>query len=119
MHFEHQRRHRDRGDRDEIPLPIVGLALCDLGREQHRAVGADEQGVAVGRHFRERLAGNQAAGAGLVFHDEWLAQLGLQPVGNDARRAVDIAACRIGDDQLNLPRRPLLGLGGRAQRSRK
>ena len=106
-------------DGDEIPLPVIGVALGDLGREQHRTVGADEQGVAVGRHFRERLAGDQAAGAGLVFHDEGLAQLRLQPVGDDARRAVDIAACRIGDDQAYLPRRPLLGVGRRAQRYRE
>ena len=119
MHLEHQRCHRDRGDRDKIPLPIIGLALGDLGCEQHGAVGADEQGVAVGFGFRERLAGDQATGASLVLDDERLAELRLEPVGDDARRAVDIAACRIGDDQAYLPRRPLLGIGRRAQRSRK
>jgi hypothetical protein len=119
MHFEHQRCHRERGDRDEIPFPVIRVALGDLGREQHRAVGADEEGVTVGRHFRERLAGDQATGAGLVFDDERLAQLLLEPVGDDARGAVDIATCRIGDDQANLPRRPLLGVGRRAQRCRE
>ena len=90
-----------------------------IGREQHRAVGADEQRVAVGRRLREGLARDQAAGAGLVLDDEWLAQLLLQFVGDDARRAVDIAAGRIGHDQANVSRRIWLGGGRRSGKGRE
>ncbi|MHC2720714.1 hypothetical protein ACVMGE_003201 [Bradyrhizobium diazoefficiens] len=118
MHLEHQRRHRDGRDRQEILLPVIGIALVDLGREQHRAVGADEQRIAVGRRFRESLARDHAAGAGLVLDDEGLTELFLELVGDDARGAVDIAAGRIGHDQLDAARRPLLGRCGPRQHRR-
>ncbi|MEZ0048628.1 hypothetical protein ABIA42_007507 [Bradyrhizobium sp. USDA 327] len=82
--------------------------MLHLGREQHRAVGTDEQRVAIGCRLREGLARDHAAGAGLVLDDEGLAELFLELVGDDACGAVDIAAGGIGHDQLDVARRPLL-----------
>jgi hypothetical protein len=84
----------------------------DLRRKQDRAIGADEQRVAVGCSLRDHLAADQPAGAGLVLDHDRLAELLLQLVGDDARRAIDIAAGRIRDHETHRALWPVLR-GGR------
>jgi hypothetical protein len=59
---EDVRLHRDERDRREVALRVVGEALVELGVEREADV-AEEQGVTVGRRFRDDLGAERAAGA--------------------------------------------------------
>ena len=92
----------------EVPGRIVRHLLEDL---RDHVPGIEEgQGIAVGRGMRDRLDADQARGAGLVLDDdrlpESLGELALQ----DAGHLVGRAARRIGHDQPDRLRRPVLRL---------
>ena len=56
------------------------------------AAGGEEQRRAVGRGARDLRRGGRAAGAGLRLDDDLLAELRRQPLGDEARGQIDIAA---------------------------
>jgi hypothetical protein len=74
-----------------------------------------EQGVAVRFRLRHARGAHHAAGAGAVFDDEGLAELGRKPVEHRARHEVYGAAGRDRHDRPDGPRRPFLRRGDRRQ----
>jgi hypothetical protein len=71
-----------------------------------------EQRVAVGGGPRGRLGGERAVGAGAVLDHELLAQPVGEPLADEARDAVGIAARREADQQTHRPLRPGLRPSG-------
>ncbi|MNQ75376.1 hypothetical protein D3C85_901710 [compost metagenome] len=113
-HLQHQRRIRHRTDRRKVPVPLVRITLKNQRRKQQRAIRSHEQGVAVRVRARHLLAGNHAARARLVLHDERLPQRRLQTWRDQARRHVHIPAGRVGHNDLH----GLLGPGGMRHRGK-
>ena len=95
--------------------PQILFGVVRHGRAERRVdrvVGRREQErVAVGRRLGDDVAGDDAARAGLVVDQHLLAELGRQPLGQEARHDVRDAAGREGHDQSD---RPLGILGPRS-----
>ena len=78
--------------------------------------GRDHQrGVAVLRTFRDDVARDGAAGAGLVLDDDALAEHLGQRIGDHARRNIGAAAGAEADHDADRPRRPLLRSSGESR----
>ena len=109
MHRERVRarqQHRDRLERlAQIVGQIVERGMHGVGDRDHR------DGVAVGRRARRVFGADHAAGAGLEFHQELLAQPLAQLVGNDARPGLVDAARIERNDDPHRPRRIIVGCG--------
>jgi hypothetical protein len=90
---------------------VVGQRL-EQGLADGGAAGDQQQRVAVGRGRGHRLAGDHAAGAGLVVDDHRLAQGARHVLAHGARRDVGRAAGRVGHDDADR-------LGGKARRLRR
>ena len=95
QHVGHQ---RDRGDRREVLLEVVGQLLVDAGGDGvvHRA---HQQRVAVGLGLGHVVGAQRGAGAGLALDDHGLAEALRQLLGQRARQHVGGAAGREGHDQ--------------------
>jgi hypothetical protein len=105
---EHVGHQRDRRDRREVLLEVVGQLLVDAGRDRvvHRA---DQQRVAVGFGLRDVVGAERRARPGLAFDDHRLAEARLQLVGQRARQHVGGAAGRERHDQRDRLVGPRLG----------
>ena len=76
------------GDRREIGEDVVGRLLLHVGHDGERAVGAEHEGVAVGRRALDLAGGQSAVGAGLGYDDDGLAQRLLEFLAGDAGERV-------------------------------
>ena len=98
---EKQRRARQRRDRHEVLLRIVG-ELADEQRADRQQRGVDdEQRVAVRRRRRDHGGRDAAVAAGAVLHHHRLADAILQALRQQARGGVRHAARRVGHDELD------------------
>jgi hypothetical protein len=113
IHDEHEIRIVDRRDRREIAHQRERLVrhqrLVDRVRVRHQ-----QQRVAVGGALRNDLGADDRAAAGTVFDDERLAHGLLQALREEARVDVGRAAGRERHDDLDRPRR--IVVGGRIDR---
>ena len=93
-------------------IRVERQAVVERGRDR-RAVGVLQDGVAVGRRFRDRVGGERAAGAGAVLDDHRLAELVGELAAEQPRQHVDRAAGRERHDQPDRAVGIVLGVGGR------
>ena len=97
-------RHSSRWRRSSCP---TGRGSAEDQRaEEERPVG--EERAPSGAGLGDELAGDHAAGAGLVLDDERLAERLREPRRDELRGGVDVAARRVGHDQSHRLVRPLL-----------
>ena len=93
----------DDADRREILHRVVGLRLDH--RRGHRVAGRDHQrAVAVLRALGDDVAGDGAAGAGLVLDHDALAEHFAERLGDDARGDIGAAAGAEADHHVDRPR---------------
>ncbi len=83
---QHKRVRLDGCDRDDVFQRIERHLGEEMGIDGEQVVGADQQAVAVRRGMRDQFAGDIAAGAGLVFDHDRLAE----PDGPAACRQCDL-----------------------------
>ena len=104
MHVQDQGNAIDAGDwrgvANEVKFKIVVQGRID----RVRSVG-QEQRMAVGRCAHHRLGGDIAGGAGPVVDEELLTQTVREPLSDQARNDVDLAAGRKPDDNAYRPLR--------------
>ncbi len=105
----HDRRPAQIGDVGEVLDRIVARIGIDDRRDHMRRDAGDHEGVAVGLHMGRLLRADDAAGARLVLDEELLLESLGQLFGDDAAKGIGAAARREGRDDLDRPRRPLLG----------
>jgi hypothetical protein len=103
------------GDRRDVTKHVEAQVRIEPGAEGvHR--GDHEQRMAVCRGADHRFGRKVAAGAGSIFHDEWLPQARREPIGDNARQQIRRAARRGADQELHRPcrvvLRPSLGRDG-------
>src|SRR5690606_18385356 len=94
---EHQRIRGNERDRREIALRIVRELGIDGGRSGERR-GVEQQGMAVGRRFRDDGGADRAAGAGAVVDHDLLAPGGDQLRSVHAGEQIGRAARGEGND---------------------
>ena len=115
---DQQVEERHRRGRGEVLEDVVGQRL----EQRHGdgvVVAGHQHGVAVGRGGRDRLGGDDAAGAGPVLDHHLLLEPDRQLVGHDAHADVGDAAGAIGHDELDRAA-GIVGLGaGRRGRWRR
>jgi hypothetical protein len=78
----------EEADRREVGDDVVGWILLHVRRDSERAVGAEQQCVTVGRCTFHLGGGQCAIGAGLLHHDDRLAERLLQLLAGDARKCI-------------------------------
>src|SRR5581483_5692527 len=105
-------------DMPEVAYRVVWKIRVKRWVDRMRRDRAHYQGVAIGRTLRDEIGADIAAGAGLVLDDERLAECLLQRRGDEARREIDRAAGRVGNDEMDRPSRPILGTGRAGERER-
>jgi len=81
--------------------------------------GADKQGIAIGRGVADILGRAHAGRGAVVFHDDALAQKGLQRLDEDARHHIGIAAATLGHDEPDGSGSGPFGGMGRARQERQ
>jgi hypothetical protein len=112
MHHEQMRRLPHHRDRREVGRRVVGDLAVEALVDGLRAVGADEQRVAVRVRARGFGGGEIAACADLAFHHHGLPKRCLQVLGQEPRRQVGAAAGGEGHHDAD-------GLAGPALRTRR
>ncbi len=100
------------GDRREIPDGIVMQVLVDGRIDGDRAGLAEQERVAVGFRLRHHLGAEDRACAAAVLDHDRLADRFPDALGDDARHRIRAAARRIGNDELDRPRRIIVGADG-------
>ena len=111
----HQDRIRllgDESDRLELVHVERHIGMQHRQRDEYRAAG-EEQRVAVGRGIRGGARGIQAAGAGLIDHNDFLAPDQRKLLGDKARQCVERAARRRLHDDLDRPAGIIVGVRDR------
>ena len=99
------RHRRDQPDRGEVLGGIEAGIGIEAWVDRHRSGMAEKQRVPVGMAPDERARPDQPRAAGAVVDHDLLAERARELLGNDARHGVDAAARRIGDDEVDGPRR--------------
>ena len=104
MHQQQCRRHADQPDRGDVLARIV----ADVGEQvrtcRHRGGVGQQDGVAVGRAFKDRAGCDRAAAAQRpVLHHDLLAERRAHAVGDRARHDVVGAARRQRNHQRDRP----------------
>jgi hypothetical protein len=93
-----QRVFRHQRDRDEVLEDIVGDVGPDRRADGHGAGRGAEQGVAVGRSFRDQVRREPAASARPVLDHERAAERFLKLLRDNARHGVSAATARAKSD---------------------
>jgi len=107
MHHEEIGLRRHHRERLQIAERVVAeLVLVDMGQDIEVAGGDRRQRVAVGRRPRHRGDPDRAARAGAVLDHEGFAEPGRQPIREDARGDIGVAAGRVRHDQRHRLVRP-------------
>jgi hypothetical protein len=102
---EHHLRVDQRGDRRQVLQRVERHLRVEVRADDDLRVGAQEQGVAVGRRARSGFHRHVAVGAGAVVDHDRLAERLAQLRREDARERVGRPAGRVGDQQPDRARR--------------
>jgi hypothetical protein len=100
---EHRGHRRQRGNRSEIAQRVIGEIGVERRIDRQGAGISHHQHVAVRGRRRHHLGGNHAAGAGHILDHERFAERIAEPLRQQARQHIRIAARRRRGYQPNWP----------------
>ena len=101
VHDNDIRVGRQRGYGNEILHRIVVEIFVQRRRDRVLVGAAGQQRVTVGRSTRNIAPANSAAGAGNVFDDDGLAEIGREIMRRDTHRGVGRSAWRVWHDDFD------------------